>query len=285
MADKLSQQITDALGRAAADPGGLPLFAGKGEAGLFPAAAKPAAQRCLADGLLRAVRTDTKGRSARELYALTDAGWDYLLAAVNPKQVLEDFVRVLEARQGEVGELLVSARRMADGLHGLREAVARVLPQVTASRVQGPLPPAPSGGSTKHEARSTNQVAEPTESSDFGFRDSDFPRRGPGGGVGSETAVLEAPSLTLADAIVAQLAGWAGSASAGEDCPLPELYRRLAADGPAPSIGAFHDGMRELHAAGAVYLHPWTGPLYALPEPAYALLIGHGVAYYASIRH
>lgn len=231
MADKLSQQITDALSRAAADPGGLPLFAGKAEAGLFPATAKPAAQRCLADGLLAVVRSDEKGRTARELYGLSDAGWDHLLAAVNPKQVLEDFVRVLEARQGEVGELLATARRMADGLHGLREAVARVLPQVTHSRIAAPadrLPPA-----------------------------------------------------TLGDSLRATLAGWAGSAAAGEDCPLPDLYRRLA---DAPSIGAFHDGLRELHAAGAVYLHPWTGPLYALPEPAYALLVGHGVAYYASLR-
>jgi hypothetical protein len=265
VADKLSQQITDALGRAAADPGGLPLFAGKGEAGLFPAAAKPAAQKCLADGLVRAVRTDTRGRAPRDLYALTDAGWDYLLAAVNPKQVLEDFVRVLEARQGEVGDLLASARRMADSLHGLREAVARVLPQVTASRVREPRPPVPS----------------PTRGGGTGETPPDWcplPASGgePGGGV------CEA---TLADAVVAQLSRWAGTAAAGEDCPLPELYRRLAADDPAPSIGAFHDGLRELHAAGAVYLHPWTGPLYALPEPAYALLIGHGVAYYASIRH
>ena len=230
MADKLSQQITDALSRAAADPGGQPLFAGKAEAGLFPAAAKAAAQKCLADGLLAVVRADDKGRTARELYGLTDAGWDHLLAAVNPKQVLEDFVRVLEARQGEVGELLASTRRMADGLHGLREAVARVLPQVTHSRIAAPadrLPP------------------------------------------------------PLGESIRAGLAGWAGSAAAGEDCPLPDLYRRLA---DAPSIGAFHDGLRELHAAGAVYLHPWTGPLYALPEPAYALLVGHGVAYYASLR-
>lgn len=228
MADKLSQQITDALSRAAAEPGGLPLFAGKADAGLFAATAKPAAQKALADGLLRVVGGDAKARAARELYTLTEAGWDYLLAAVNPKQVLEDFVRVLEARQGEVGELLATARRMADSLCGLREAVSRVLPQVTAGKVANPHAPA------------------------------------------------------LPDTILARLAGW--SAPAGEDCPLPELYRRLAADEPAPSIGAFHDALRELHAAGAVYLHPWTGPLYALPDPAYALLIGHGVAYYASLR-
>ena len=50
------------------------------------------------------------------------------------------------------------------------------------------------------------------------------------------------------------------------------------------SVGLFHDALRQLHEDHQVYLHPWTGPLYALPEPAFALLVGHEVAYYASIR-
>jgi hypothetical protein len=225
VADKLTQQILDALSRAAADPAGTPLFASKAEGGLFPATGKPAAQKCLADGLLRSGPDPRK--PGRELFKLTDAGWAFLLVAANPKQVLEDFVRVLEARQGEVDGLLAAARRMADSLTGLREAVSRVLPRVEVNRVSAP----------------------------------------------------DDASADLADTILARLADW--SATAGEDCPLPELYRRAA----APSIGAFHDALRRLHDRGAVYLHPWTGPLYALPEPAFALLVGHGVAYYASPRN
>ena len=61
--------------------------------------------------------------------------------------------------------------------------------------------------------------------------------------------------------------------------------RGLTVLDPPPTIGAFHDCLRQLHADGSIYLHPWTGPLYALPEPAYALLVGHGVAYYASAVH
>ena len=107
------------------------------------------------------------------------------------------------------------------------------------------------------------------------------------------TALLEAPAVVtpkadpaaeLAAAVLARLSDWAASANAGEDCPLPELYRALSVLDPAPTIGAFHDGLRQLHAAGTIYLHPWTGPLYALPEPAYALLAGHNVAYYTSAR-
>ncbi len=225
MADKLTQQIVDALSTAAAEPAGRPLFVSKTELGLFPGAAKAAAQKCLADRLLQIVRSEPRGKLPRELYALTELGWDYLLAAVNPKQVLEDFVRVLEQRQGEVNELLDTARHMAANLQGLKDAVARVIPKVFANRIEAPEP----------------------------------------------------PSLTAS--IREQLAVW--PATAGEDCSLPELFRRLS---PRPTIGEFHDALRELHAAGTIYLHPWTGPLSELPDPACTLLVGHGVAYYASNR-
>jgi hypothetical protein len=51
------------------------------------------------------------------------------------------------------------------------------------------------------------------------------------------------------------------------------------------TIGQFHDGLRRMYDEGSIYLHPWTGPLYALPEPALSLMIGHEVAYYASHKN
>ena len=270
MADKITQQITDALAKAAAHPDGLALYATKSDPGLFPntAAAKPAAQKCVADQLIHVARTETRGKAARDLYALTEKGWDFLLAQVNPKQVLEDFVRVLEERRGEVGELLDTARRMAESLQGLRDAVTRVLPVVSETRLRLPNPPAPfperEGGAGSPSPR--------------------------GGGVGegswvspeplpTAVAVLDAePAADLAPAVLARLADWSGPT----DCTLPELYRSLSLLDPAPTIGQFHDCLRCLHADGAVALHSWTGPLYAMPEPAYALLVGHGIAYYAS---
>jgi hypothetical protein len=74
------------------------------------------------------------------------------------------------------------------------------------------------------------------------------------------------------------------SASAPEDCPLPELCRQAQRVGPGLTVGRFHDGLRRLHDEGRIYLHPWTGPLHEIPEPAYALLVGHGIVYYASLR-
>jgi hypothetical protein len=76
------------------------------------------------------------------------------------------------------------------------------------------------------------------------------------------------------------LARWQSN-GASEDCPLPELYRQTS---NTLTIGGFQDGLRRLHDDGQIYLHPWTGPLYALPEPPFALLIGHEIAYYASPR-
>jgi len=77
------------------------------------------------------------------------------------------------------------------------------------------------------------------------------------------------------------LAAWHDALS---DCPLPELYRRLRAESPRLTIGQFHDRLRRMHQDEQIYLHPWTGPLYAIPEPAFALLVGHEIAYYASLR-
>ncbi len=69
-----------------------------------------------------------------------------------------------------------------------------------------------------------------------------------------------------------------------EDCPLPDLYRQARQTAPALSIGQFHDALRDLHARERIYLHPWTGPLYQVPEPHMSLLVGHEIAYYASLR-
>lgn len=269
MADKITQQLADALARAAAHPAGLPLYAGKTDPGLFPntSAAKPAAQRCLADGLIRAAGSDPRAKSPRELYSLTDAGWEFLLAQVNPKQVLEDFVRVLEARRGEVGELLDTARRMADSLQGLKDAVARVLPVVSAARVGGP-------GLVSREPEAS---ASPPHSLASGSRLTATELEP----VPTAVAVLDPePEADLAPLLLSRLADWSGST----DCTLPELFHSLAVAEPSVTIGRFHDCLRTLHADAAISLPVWTGPLYALPEPAYALLVGHGIAYYASLR-
>jgi hypothetical protein len=289
VADKLTHLITEALTRAAAEPSGLPLYAGKTDPGLFVSSSvgKSAAQKCLNEGFIRINGSAARGKTARDLYSLTENGWNFLLTQVNPKQVLEDFVRVLEARHCEVGELLDIARRMAENLQGLKDAVIRILPTVIEGRVSQislldsamvPLSPTPSPRVRGEEAML------PASSGERGLGREGLPKMED---ETAATAVLEAHhvenSTALAAVILARLGDWSGAA--GEDCPLPRLFDSLSVCEHQPTIGEFHDCLRQLKADGAIYLHPWTGPLYALPEPAYALLVGHNIAYYASVRY
>jgi hypothetical protein len=243
VADRSTQLVLAALGRAAADPAGVPLHGSKARPGLFAgtAAGKQAARHCLDEGYLRVVATETRGKTTQDLCTISDKGLAYLLGQVSPRQVLEDFLRHLEARQGQVGDLLDTARRMQASLEALRTTAEHVLRQVRHT----PLP-------------GTNGTAPKPEPAD--------PAR---------------PAWL--DEALAHLGRWQSS-GASEDYPLPDLYRQLRQSAPDLTVGRFHDGLRRLHDEGLIYLHPWTGPLHDMPEPPYALLIGHEIAYYASLR-
>lgn len=67
-------------------------------------------------------------------------------------------------------------------------------------------------------------------------------------------------------------------------CSLCELFHQVQQADANLSVGRFHDELRELHRRGDVAFTPWTGPLYELPEPHLALLIGHEVLYYVRLR-
>ena len=237
MADRATQMLLDGLSRAVADPAGVPLLGGKSSPGLFAATAagRTVAQRCKDEGLLRVVRTEGRGKAPLDVCTITDKGLAYLLGQASPRQVLEDFIRTLDARQSQAGELLMLARQMQAGLDALKLTAERVLEQL-------------------HK-----------------------PSHAPGAN-GSANGSEAWPAAALSYLARRQEAG------AAEDCPLPELFRVAAQAAPGLTVGRFHDGLRRLLDAGQIYLHPWTGPLHALPEPPYALLVGHEIAYYASKR-
>ena len=244
MADRSSQLVLSALTRAATDATGLPLFASKNHPGLFPTTqlGKQTAQRCCDEGYLHAITANGQGARSAPVCTLTEKGMAYLLGEVSPRQVLEDFVRIVEEREGQVEELVGLARKMQGGLESLRGTVATVL-----SRLEAPA------GDLKALFAEFRQEKTPPLATD------------------------------PAAAITSTLEAWTKSATQ-EDCPLPELFRRVEPSQKGMTIGAFHDALRRLHASGQLWLHPWTGPLYQVPEPAYALLVGHEIAYYASVR-
>jgi hypothetical protein len=243
MADKSSTLILEALTKALAEPGGLPLHGTRKQAGLFTAGAnaKQAAQRCLEEGYLRLLHRQSKGRSVQEFCGLTEKGLAFVLSQVSPKQALEQLVQTLQARHTLVAELVTVVQQWQSGLGALQGVVEKVLRQIQS----GPAPTL--SAAAVGPAPSTN---------------------------GSQTSTVD---------LLACLHQWQTSGAPG-DCPLPELYRRLKPAAPALTIGQYHDSLRHLHEQEKIYLHPWSGPLYEIPEPAYALLVGHEIAYYASSR-
>jgi hypothetical protein len=240
MADKSNQLVLDALHRAVAEPAGVPLFGGKKATGLFAASApaKKAAQLCKDEGLVQTIRTETRGRTAHEICAITEKGLTFLLNQTSPKHVLESLVRALESRRAQVSELVESARRTQAGFEGLQASAEKALRQLQQ-------PP--------------NPTSLPMEKTN---------------GNGADAA---------GKAILGTLTRWQAS-GALEDCPLPQLYRSVRESVPSLTIGQFHDALRRLQERMQMYLHPWTGPMYELPEPAFALMVGHEIAYYASLR-
>ncbi len=279
MADKSSQLVLNALTRAAAAASGLPWHGNKAAPGLFPSNAlgKQAAQRCRDEGHLCSlsppVPSDAgssagptlavKVRPVLELCTITDKGLAYLLSQVSPRQVLEDMVRVLEQREGLVGQLVTLAQQARATFEGLKANVEKVLQQVRTNE----RPTAPVGGNGELKSLFHDFLQGPN---------------GTYAGPPAPTPPADAPTKVEA-ALLAHLAHWASAAHV-EDCPLPELYRQAQAVCPSASIGEFHDALRRMHDAETIYLHPWGGPLYDMPEPLYALVIGHGVTYYASLR-
>jgi hypothetical protein len=222
--------VVEALGRAAAAPDGLPLFAGKSSPGLFASTptARQAAQRCKDEGLLRVLRAESKGKSAQEICTITDKGLAYVLDESSPRALIEELNRTLDTRGACVQKLVQEAQQVGETFQTLRGVVEKLVEHLQKS------------------ADDAQQAAWPK-------------------------------------AVLAHLKERQEKSAVG-DCPLPSLYRQARETAAALTVGQFHDGLRQLYEQQAIYLHPWTGPLYDLPEPALALLVGHEVAYYASVR-
>jgi hypothetical protein len=277
VADKSSQLVLSALTRATSDAAGVYLHGTKSAPGLFPTTAigKQAARRCCDEGYLRPVAEDECSPPAEMLRSraasgpictITDKGLAFLLSQVSPREVLEDFVRVLESREAQVMQLVNLARQMQASFEALRASIAPVLAEVARS----PFPSRQAGnGDLKglfHEFRET-----PPNKPDAQAREHKPDAQ----------ARDYKPDALARETVLAHLDRWA-SPCATEDCSLPELFRQARMAVPGLTIGAFHDTLRALQDAGDIYLHPWTGPLYDIPEPPYALLVGHELAYYAS---
>lgn len=221
LATKTDKLIIDALRKASVQPGGHMPFASKSESGLFPSSAigRQAAEQAAAERLFN---------NSGAHWTITESGFAMLLERTSSRQVLDDCVRALESRQGQLDDIRSSLDHLTSCLEGLRSTVARLSPGQQSIR---PLTVTDSAGD---------------------------------------------------HAILTALGRW--QAEAGGDCPLPELFRQAELVEAGLSVGKFHDAIRRLQQQGQLGLQPWTGPLYRMPEPQFALMVGHEVAYYASLR-
>src|SRR5262249_49088365 len=106
------------------------------------------------EGWLRVVHTETGGKAIVERCVISEKGLEYLLGQVSPKHVLEDFVRALETRQNQVGQLLSAAHQTQASVNALRAAAEKVLSQIELA--QG----TPAGSAEYTRGRWTNVVLD-----------------------------------------------------------------------------------------------------------------------------
>jgi hypothetical protein len=249
LAGAATSMIVEALTRALTEPNGVPLHGGRNRPGLFAAsaAAKKAAQQCKDENWLQVLCTHKQGRGEIEICAITQKGLAYLTSEVRPKRVLEELLRAVEAQKQEIGALIGAVQKMYVGTETFRAEAEKALQRLSEDDGNG-------------NAEHTN------------------------GKLTHGTPMIAAPVTADAEGTALEALKLWQTTHPTEDCRLPELYRQVCDDGGELSIGEFHDALRRLHAEGRIYLHPWTGPLYDMPEPALALMVGHEVAYYASMR-
>jgi hypothetical protein len=255
--DRTSQLMLNALSRAAAEPAGVLLHPARGVPGLFPssAAGRQAALRCTAEGYLCPAVAAVPAPVPANLVAEPSTSRPAKMSA--ERYVLTDKGLSFLLGQTSPRPILEDFVRALESRHaqasGLLMAARQMLMELTALRSVA--------------ERVLERVREP------GYVWSSEPEE-----PDSSTPEWEPLLLGLLDRRQ-EIAG------SGEDCPLPELFRLARAADPSLTAGRFHDALRRLNDDGSIYLHPWTGPLYDLPEPTYALLVGHVVAYYASRRN
>jgi hypothetical protein len=217
---------------------------------MFPASAsgREAAKVAQQLGFVRPLTEQINGKQTARLWTISEVGRAHWLKQSDPRRAVQALADGIAACRRELAELGKRADGCRDYLSRLSFAVENAFSNSKGTApLTLPSPPEPEGeGNRSRKAWSGN-------------------------GAGATEA---------ANTILECLRAWH---EAG-DCPLPALFEKVKAGCPDISLGAFHDALRSLRDRAAIHLHPWTGPLYELPDPTVALLAGHEIAYYASVH-
>jgi hypothetical protein len=247
MTDRVTEVLIAALKQALDDPASERRLYKSGKLdGLFPGrggTSAEAAARALADELVEAVRTETRGKSAIEWVRLTPRGVEFLGECESPARALHGLRDALRANQQAVPLWLADMRAALRALEEQLATDAQKWQQrldALARRVEQTL-------------RRLDAAAPPPE--------------------------LAGAYPWAADAIAYLDRRRAGGADGA--CPLPELFNALSRAHAELSVGAFHEGLRRLREHRAVRLLPADGA--DLTQPEFALLDHGVVLYHAAL--
>ena len=237
-AERQTELILDALKRGIAAPGEHRLFRSGKLAGLFPSRAGASAEAALAaltDGLLEAVRTETKGKLIVEWVRVTPKGVAYVHDRDSPKAVLRELREVIGATRAGVPAWMESAREeivaVAEKFEKQGAELLRRLDALT-ERVEAALRRAEAAG-----PRLPDPVAR---------------------------------VVPWAEEALAYLDRRAEAGAAG-DCPLRELFDAVHENRPGLTVPNFQTGLRRLHDVRAIQLTSTADG--SIPDPEYAMIV------------
>jgi len=244
---------------------------------MFPASAsgREAAKLAQQLGFVRLLTDETSGKQTARLWTISEAGLVHWHRQTDPARAVQALADAIAGCRHELAELGKRTQACQEYLSRLSCAVENAF----SSSKDTAHPPIKASAVSSSRA-SPLTLPSPPEAGGEGKRVRHPETDGEGNRARSTWSGNGTIAAEAANAILECLRGWRDAG----DCPLPVLFEKVRAACADMSLGAFHDALRTLRDRGAIHLHPWTGPLYELPDPTVALLAGHEIAYYASAR-
>ncbi|HMP03693.1 MAG TPA: hypothetical protein PKD86_15855 [Gemmatales bacterium] len=231
----LVQALKSTLGQTEA----LPLFRHGKTGGLFAKGAdeEAAAQHALAHGLLVAVRSEARGKTAVDWVEITPRGVQFLQQHESPKEVLAELLAALDAQSAGMprwaadlkAQLQALSHRLATYLEQQEQAFERL---------------------RRRAEEALRRVAPPP----------------------AHSQPLAAWQLDVLDHL-----DRCQATGVQRECGLAQLFGELRQAHPHLNVTELHEGLLQLRDRAAVRLVPFAGPISDLAEPEFALLDGNQI--------
>ncbi|MBM4073338.1 MAG: hypothetical protein FJ271_31110 [Planctomycetes bacterium] len=202
-----------------------------------------------------------KGKAKKELFILSPAGIQAVLAQTDPKPILESLRAGLERIESQSANIVGEVR---GNLIAVLETVKTTL--------LGALEPLAALRDLTSIKQSISQVLERIKPVDVG----QFVNKasGPVQSDAADDQWLE---------VVLRMAADQRQMNPFQRLTLPQIFERLKGERLNLSLGQFHDGLRRLHQQNRIRLGPFTQALATLDDPRNALYLDREVKYYVEL--